>query len=121
MTMHNSTQSALLALPLAALLGLLGCSGVGAMEGMLTTNSTPDDHMAAAMLYQSKAKQLEAEADRYEEAAAKIEAYQDPKGFRRGGLTTAAKEKRGAAEQMQELYATHYEKAQALYGMKKAE
>jgi hypothetical protein len=88
---------------------------------MLASNASADDHMAAAMLYQSKAKQLEVEADRYEAEASKIGPHEDPKGFRRGGLKTAAQEKRAAAGHMQELYATHLEKAQTMYGMKKPE
>lgn len=115
------TGSVLLALPLAALLGLIGCSGVFATQpdDLLASNASADDHMAAATLYQSKAQQLSAEADRYEAEASKIGPYEDPKGFRRGGLTTAAQEKRGAAGHMQELYAAHLEKAQTMYGMKK--
>lgn len=118
---HKSKYNVLAALPLAALLGLIGCSGVSATEpeGMLASNGSPDDHMAAAMLYKSKAQQLAAEAARYEEVAAKIGPHEDPKGFRRGGLTIAGQEKRNAAGEMQKLYASHLEKAQSLYGMKK--
>lgn len=120
---HNSTDGLLAAFPLAALLGLIGCSGVSAtqLEHMLASNGSADDHMAAAMLYQSKAQQLAAEADRYEAEASKIGPYEDTKGIRRGGLVTAGQVKRGAAGQMQELYTVHYEKAQAMYGMKKPE
>ncbi|MDE3218906.1 MAG: hypothetical protein KGO23_05990 [Nitrospirota bacterium] len=109
--------------PLAVLAGLIGCSGVTAtqLDGRLPSNASADAHMAAAMLYQSKAQQLEAEADRYEATASKIGPYEDPKGFRRGGLTTAAQSKRGAAERMQELSAVHSEKAQTMYGMTKPE
>lgn len=116
-------KNALMALPLAALLGLLGCGGVFATqpEDLLASNATADDHMAAATLYQSKAKELSAEADQYEAAASKIKPLEDPKGFRRSGLKTAMQEKRNAAAEMQELYATHVEQAQTLYGMKKAE
>jgi hypothetical protein len=77
--------------------------------------------MAAATLYQSKAKELLAEADRYEALASKLGPHEDPKGFRRAGFRTAMQEKRNAAAEMQELYATHVEQAQTLYGMKKAE
>lgn len=120
---HKSTYSLLAVFQAVALLGLIGCSSVSATqpEGMLASNANADDHMAAAMLYQSKAQELAAEADRYETEASKLGPYVDPKGFRRGGLMTAAQEKRGAAAHMQELYAAHLEKAQTMYGMKKPE
>lgn len=123
MTVYKSKNSVLAALPLAALLGLIGCSGVSAtqLENTLTSNGSADDHMAAATLYQSKAQQLAAEADRYEAAASKIGPYEDPKGFRRAGLVTAGQEKRSAAERMQELHVIHLEKSHAMYGMKKPE
>ena len=125
MISHESKYSVLAAFPLAALLGLIGCSGVAAtqLDSSLASNESEsaDDHMAAAMLYQSKAQQLAAEADRYEATASKIGPYEDPKGFRRGGLTTAGQEKRNAARQMDELYAVHFEKAQTMYGMTKPE
>lgn len=120
MMSRKSTYGVLAALPLAALLGLIGCSGVAATEreGMFVSTASSDDYMAAARLYQSKAQQLAAEAEQYETAASKIGPYEDPKGIRRGGLVTAGQMKRGAARQMQELYAVHDEKAQAMYGMK---
>jgi hypothetical protein len=122
MVSHKS-KSLLLAFPLAALVGLLGCSGVFASqpEDLLSSSASPDDHMAAATLYQSKALELSAEADRYEAVVSKLGPHEDSKGFRRGGLTTAMQEKRSAAAHMQELYAAHLQKAQILYGMKKAE
>ena len=122
MILHKS-KSVLAAIPLAALLGLIGCGGVFATqpEDLVASNANADDHMAAAMLYQSKARQLSAEADRYEAEVLKIGPYEDPKGFRRAGLTTAAQEKRGEAAHIQELYAAHIEKAQTMYGMKKPE
>ena len=120
---HKFTYSVLAVIQAVALFGLIGCSSVFATppEGILASNANADDHMAAAMLYQSKAQELAAEADRYEAQAAKLGPYVDPKGFRRSGLTTAAQEKRGAAAHMQELYAAHLEKAQTMYGMKKPE
>jgi hypothetical protein len=91
------------------------------MEPTLAINGSADDHRAAAMLYQSKAQQLAEEADRYEAEASKIGPYEDPKGFRRGGLVTAGQEKRSAAGRMQELYTVHLEKSQTMYGMKQPE
>lgn len=120
MMLHKSPYSLLIAFPLAALLGLIGCTGVFAtqVESTLGPNAGADDHMAAAMLYQTKAQQLAAEADRYEAEASKIGPYEDPKGFRRAGLRTAAQEKRGEANQLEGLYAVHYEKAQTMHGKK---
>jgi hypothetical protein len=104
-------------------LGLVGCSGVTAsqLESTVASNGSADDHRAAAMFYQSKAQELEGEADRYEAVASKIGPYEDPKGFRRGGLVTAGQEKRSAAGRMQELYTVHLEKSQTMYGMTKPE
>jgi hypothetical protein len=127
MISHKSKYIVLAAFPLAALLGLIGCSGRAATQVASTLASngspdgSPDDHMAAATLYQSKAEQLAAEADRYEAEASKIGPHEDPKGYRRGGLTTAAREKRTAAGHMQELYVAHLEKALTMHGMKKPE
>ena len=123
MMLRKSTYGLLAALPLAGLLGLVGCSGVTATqpESTLASNGNADDHRAAAMLYQSKAQQLEGEAERYEAAASKIGPYEDPKGFRRGGLVTAGQEKRGAAGRMQELFTIHLEKSQTMFGMKQPE
>lgn len=117
---RTSTYSVLAALPLAALLGLIGCSGVFATqpEDLLASNASADDHMAAAMLYQTKAQQLATEAVRYETQVSKIRLHEDPKGFRRGALKIAGQENRNAAKQMQELYAAHVEKAQTMYGKK---
>ena len=49
---YNSKNSILAALPLAALLGLIGCSGVSAtqLENTLVSNGSAADHMAAAKL-----------------------------------------------------------------------
>lgn len=123
MLSRKSLYDVLAGFPLVALLGLIGCSSVvpTQMEGALASNASADDHMAAAMLYQSKVRQLAAEADRYEAEASKIGPYEDPKGFRRGGLVAVVQEKRSEAERMQELYAGHLKKAQIMYGLKKPE
>lgn len=120
MMVHKSLYSLLAAVPLAALLGLIGCSGAFAtqVENTLGPNAGAEDHMAAAMLYQTKSQQLAAEADRYEAEASKIGPYEDPKGFRRAGLRTAVQEKRAEAKQLEDLYAVHYEKAQTMHGKK---
>ncbi|MEY4706152.1 MAG: hypothetical protein RL042_2357 [Nitrospirota bacterium] len=116
MMSRKSLYGVVAVVPLAGLLGLIGCSAVTAteLEGAVVSNGSAEDHMAAAMLYQSKAQQLAAEANRYETAASKIGPYEDIKGIRRGGLTTVGQVKRGAAREMEELYAVHFEKAQAV-------
>lgn len=123
MMTRRCSDSLLVAFPLAALLGLSGCSSVTAteVENTLGSNGNAADHMAAAMRYQSIAQELAAEAERYEATALKIGPYEDPKGIRRGGLMTAAQEKRGAARRMEGLYAVHFEKAHTIYGLTKPE
>lgn len=112
-----------LAMATMAFVGVVGCAAVlpTHLEKKVTSNGSADDHMAAALVYQSEAQRLVAEAARYDAAASKIGPYEDSKGLRRGGLVTAAQVKRNAAGRMQELYAAHFEKAQAMYGMKKPE
>jgi len=121
MMSRKSTYGVLAVLPLVAFLFLIGCSGAFPTqpEGLLAANASPDDYLAAARLYQSKAQQLAAEAEQYEAAALNIRPYEDPKGFRRAGLVTAGQENRRTAAHMQELYAAHLEKSQTLYGMKR--
>ena len=73
------------------------------------------------MVYQDKARELEAEAVKFETAASKIGPYEDTKGFRRGALMTAVQEKRHRAKQMQELSAAHLEKAHSRHGTAQSE
>ena len=105
-------------LPLLGLLGLTGCSTVlpATLEAKLVSNATAEDHLAAAMLYQNKARELEAEAMQFETAVSKVGSYVDTKGFHRAALRGAAQEKRYGATQMQQLYAQHLGQARALYG-----
>ena len=105
-------------LPLLGLLGLTGCSSVlpANLEAKLVSNATAEDHLAAAMLYQNKARELEAEAIQFETAVSKVSSYADTKGFHRAALRGAAQEKRYGATQMQQLYVQHLGQARALYG-----
>ena len=77
---------------------------------------TVDDHMTAALLYLQKAKAVQTQAEQYQAMASTIKPLEDPRGIRRGGLITAAQERRGDAAQLQQLYAAHYEKAQTMLG-----
>ncbi|MBA5869192.1 MAG: hypothetical protein GDA68_04165 [Nitrospira sp. CR2.1] len=104
-------------------LATTGCSAV-AQKGMpedvadriARENGTADDHIAAAMLYLQKAKQVQTRADEYQAVASTITPLEDPKGIRRSGLMTAAQTRRNDAAELQQLYAAHYEKAQTLLG-----
>jgi hypothetical protein len=104
-------------------IGFVGCSFAGNqvlpedLENRVSSSSgTADDHLAAALLYQQQAQSAKTEAEKYEHAAASIKQVEDPKGFRRSALLTAAQERRKAADEMQQLYATHEAKAQTMLG-----
>ena len=105
-------------LPLVGLLTLAGYSGALAatLEETLAAGGTADEHLAAALLYQNKAREFEANAGQFETALSKIGPYEDTKGFRRGALTMATQENRYEATQMQALYAAHLAQAQTLHG-----
>ena len=123
MRSNTSLLGALAVLPLVGLLGFTGCSGVmpATLQEKLAATGNEEDHLTAAMLYQNKARELEAEAVEFETAASKIGPYEDTKGFRRGALMTAAQEKRHRVKQMQELYAAHLGKAHSLRGTAQSE
>ena len=117
MRFTESMASILAILPLVGLLNLTGCSGVlsATLGEKLASGGTADDHIAAAMLYQNKAQELEAEAVKYETAASKT-GPSDSKGFQHAALLNAAQQKRADAKEMQELYVTHFKQAQSLHG-----
>jgi hypothetical protein len=119
----DGIRALLFALPLLGLLGLAGCNTVlpADLKSKLVSDGSADDHMAAAVLYQNEAQQLESKANQYETEAANIGVYEDPKGFRRRALQIAAEENRNKAKRMEELYAAQLEKAQTLYGKKSPE
>jgi hypothetical protein len=123
MRAHKSIFDVLARLPLVRLLNLKRASRVlpPILEERLESTDNADDHLAAAMVYQDKARELEAEAVEFETVASKIGPYEDTKGFRRTALMTAAQEKRHRAKQMQQLYAAHLEKGQSLPGTAQSE
>jgi hypothetical protein len=102
--------------------GTTGCSALSEqvlpanLEGRVASNGTAEDHLAAASLYQQRAQSQEARAATYERLAAALSVHEDPKGIRRSGLRTAAQERRQDADEMHQLYATHYAQAQSLLG-----
>ena len=118
MRFNKSIFGVLAMLSLLGSLGLTGCSTVlpETLEAKLVSNATAEDHLAAAMLYQNKAREMEAEAIQFETAVSKVGSYADTKGFHRAALRGAAQEKRYGATQMQQLYAQHLSQARALYG-----
>jgi hypothetical protein len=83
---------------------------------LASTSGTADDHRAAALLYQEEAKRAQAEANRYIQTAASIRPIEDPKGFRRSALVTAAQEHQQDAREMQQFYAEHQTKANTMLG-----
>ena len=118
MKSRNRIIGALAMLPLVGVLGLTGTNGAMAasLEEKLAAAGTAEDHLAAARLYQNEARELDAEAAKFETAVSKIGRYDDTKGFKRAALTAAAQEKRVDAKEMQELYAAHLRQANALHG-----
>lgn len=104
-------------------LATTGCSAfaqkdmpVDVAERIAREKGTADDHVAAAMLYLQKAKQVQTQAEQYQAVASTIKPLEDPKGIRRSGLITAAQTRRNDAAELQQLYAAHYDKAQTLLG-----
>jgi len=104
-------------------LATTGCSAfaqkdmpVDVADRIAREKGTADDHMAAAMLYLQKAKQVQTQAEQYQAVASTIKPLEDPKGIRRSGLITAAQTRRNDAAELQQLYAAHYDKAQTLLG-----
>lgn len=104
-------------------MGYVGCSFSGDQvlpanleSRVSSSNANADDHLAAALLYQQEARRAQTEADKYEEAAASIKPIEDPKGFRRSALRTAAQEHQDTASEMQQLYAAHEAKALTMLG-----
>ena len=108
---------------LTGILGTTGCSAVAQKElptdladRITGETGTANDHLTAALLYLQQAKKVQTQAEQYQAAASTIRPIEDPKGIRRGGLITAAQERRNDAVQLQQLYAAHYEKAQTMLG-----
>ena len=118
MRFKKSIVGGLAMLPLVGLLTLTGTSGVMAApaEETLAATGTAAEHFAAAQYYQTEAQAAAADAAGFRAAVAKIGRYDDPKGFRRGAFTMAAQKKEADAKEMQELYATHLQQANALHG-----
>ncbi len=88
----------------------------GQPESRIASNGMADDHLAAALLYQKEAQQAQIEVNKYTRAAASIKPIEDPKGFRRSALMTAAQTQQRYAGEMQQLHAAHQAKAETMMG-----
>jgi hypothetical protein len=116
--------NAIIGVATIAMLGVTGCSASGhrvlpeQLESRVSDmeQATADDHMAAALLYQQRAQSLEKAANDYERKAASLNQHEDPKGFRRSALKTAAQTNYHAAAEMQQLYAEHLLQAETMMG-----
>jgi len=87
------------------------------LESRLAGNGNADDHQAAAVLYETEAQRLEAEALKYEQRAEALgRQLMDPKGFRRSGLLTLVGKNRKEAAELRELSAMHHTKALTMMG-----
>lgn len=119
-SMMNSGMQVLSAAAAVGWVMLSGCAGDGVisthLEKRLVTNGIADDHIAAALLYQQKANQLESDAARLEQQGKSIGLHEDPKGFRRNAFRTTAQTRRQEASEMEQLYAAHFGKAQTVIG-----
>lgn len=119
-SMMNSGMQVLSAAAAVGWVMLSGCAGDGVisthLEKRLVTNGIADDHIAAALLYQQKANQLESDAARLEQQGKSIGLHEDPKGFRRDAFRTTAQTRRQEASEMEQLYAAHFGKAQTVIG-----
>jgi hypothetical protein len=80
------------------------------------TTSTAEDNLAAVLLYQQGATRARTEANRYRQTAASVRPIEDPKGFRRNALMTAAQEQQANARELQQLYVEHQASAETTLG-----
>ncbi|MGA6826941.1 hypothetical protein ACO9S2_04915 [Nitrospira sp. NS4] len=101
---------------LATSWALAGCAEMGAAQvaNQVGAPATAEDHLAAALMYEKQAQQLELEALKFEEETARITTYEDPKGFRRSALRIAAQRCRKEISELNDLAAKHREKAEKL-------
>jgi hypothetical protein len=93
---------------------LAGCAETGLSHGGAQAGNpvTVEDHLEAALMYDKQARQLELEALKFEDEHARITTFEDPKGFRRSALKTAAQRCRKEVAELNELAAQHRQKAE---------
>jgi hypothetical protein len=104
---------------------LAGCAGDGTIPIHLkkrsVANGIAEDHVAATLLYQQKANQLKSDAARLEQQAEGVTIHEDPKGFRRDALRTAAQTLRQEALEMEQLYAAYTGMVQSVTGKQQSQ
>jgi len=100
----------------AANVALSGCAEIGAFHPTTKVEApaTVEDHLAAALMYEKRAHQLELEALKFEEETAHMTIHEDPKGFRRSALRTAAQSCRNEVSELKDLARQHRQKAEGL-------
>ena len=76
------------------------------------TQWTEEDLLEIAKHYDKQAERVQSQALEFERKAASITATEDPKGFRRSSLSTAATMKRKEAEELRQRAAMHRQEAQ---------
>ncbi len=119
-TMTMTSKWMLSAMFLLMPLGNVGCSLAenqilpAQLESRIASNATAEDHLAAARIYQQQAQRLEADAATYARQGESIKPLEDPKGFRRSALKTAAQERQRQANEMLQLVTEHQRKAETL-------
>lgn len=104
-------------------LGFASCSMAGdrvlprTLQDRVSSGTvSADDHIAAAHIYALEAQRLNAKAATYAAEADAITPLEDPKGFRRRALRTAAQEQQTEAGEMRQLYVAHEAQAQTMLG-----
>lgn len=92
-----------------------GCSSLAQDEQAHKSESdiAGENHAAAAILYQQHMQNLELEALKFEQEAARITTLEDPKGFRRDALRLAAQRCRKEAAKYKTLADEHAKRAAA--------
>jgi len=86
--------------------GLFGCSGISPQVASANQGTIGSDaRHTTAQWYCEQAEANHAEAARYEQRAASLTGYVDPKGFVRNGMLTAAQTYRAKARDMEQLAA----------------
>jgi hypothetical protein len=73
---------------------------------------TEEDLLEIAKYYDRQAERVHAQAVEFEQKAASITAAEDPKGFRRSSLSSAATIRRKEAEELRQRAAMHRQEAQ---------
>jgi hypothetical protein len=82
----------------------------------LGAQTNAEEYRIAALLYQQESARLQVEAQRYQQEAMTLRHEEDPKGYRRAGLLTAATETRKQAAELHKLAGLHHQQALTVNG-----